>query len=165
LLLRYSFTSINCTLENGLTVRNILSFYNKFFFHFCGRYLVTLLISWSRFYNIGHTSIHTLMTNNDKHTNTCTKKVWSPLRLAQYSSVFVHILFWCFLTLIKSVDWCRVRRKGVLHGAGRQRSIPREDSLHSDSYQLRSSVDHADHLGQPRRYLRRRHQFRRYVSV
>jgi hypothetical protein len=33
---RYFLThSINCTLENGLTVRNISSFYNKFFI-FCG---------------------------------------------------------------------------------------------------------------------------------
>jgi hypothetical protein len=30
------FTSINCTLENGPTVRNISSFYNKFFIFFFG---------------------------------------------------------------------------------------------------------------------------------
>jgi hypothetical protein len=28
--------SINCNLENGLRVRNMPSFYNKFFFIFCG---------------------------------------------------------------------------------------------------------------------------------
>jgi hypothetical protein len=31
----YVMTSISCTLENGLTVQNILSFYNMFFI-FCG---------------------------------------------------------------------------------------------------------------------------------
>jgi hypothetical protein len=37
---------INYTFENGLTVRNITRFYNKFFI-FAERYLVTLLISLS----------------------------------------------------------------------------------------------------------------------
>jgi hypothetical protein len=38
------FTSINCTLENGLTVRNISSFYNKLFTFFVQRYLMILQI-------------------------------------------------------------------------------------------------------------------------
>jgi hypothetical protein len=38
--------SINCTLENGLTVRNIIEFFiTNFFSIFVERYLVTLLIS------------------------------------------------------------------------------------------------------------------------
>jgi hypothetical protein len=38
-LILYTFTDlyiINCTLENGLTIRNKSSFYNKFFFNFFG---------------------------------------------------------------------------------------------------------------------------------
>jgi hypothetical protein len=39
------YYSINFTLKNGLTVQNIMSFFNKFYLIFVVRYLVTLLIS------------------------------------------------------------------------------------------------------------------------
>jgi hypothetical protein len=41
---KYNLYSINCTLENGLTVRNISSFHYKFFSFFVERYLVTLQV-------------------------------------------------------------------------------------------------------------------------
>jgi hypothetical protein len=44
---RVQFYLINCTPENGLSIRNKSSFYNEFFSIFVERYHMTLLISLS----------------------------------------------------------------------------------------------------------------------